>query len=268
VRRSRFCPQCGEERLRPRDLTLRDMANQFAIKMTNVDGKLLRSSRAIFTRPGTLTAAYVGGDRRRYLGPLALFLLANALFFATQALTQTDVLSTPLESHLQVQDWKSLAQSLVAQRLGTTHESLSAYAPRFNEAATFNAKALMILMVMAFAPILSLLFRARHRAAGAHVVFALHLYAFVLVLLCASIAIAHVDLMAGGKGLQSPRIDALLSIFNVSACALYLYLAIGSFYAVRGAARYALTAILATSLAALFIGYRFTIFLITLYGTT
>ena len=87
IRRSQFCPQCGEERLRPRDLTLRDLASQFAMKMTSVDGKLLRSSRAIFMHPGTLTAAYVRGERRRYLGPLALFLLANALFFGMQALT-------------------------------------------------------------------------------------------------------------------------------------------------------------------------------------
>lgn len=238
------------------------------MKMTSVDGKLLRSSRAIFLSPGALTAAYVRGERRRYLGPLALFLLANALFFGMQALTQTDVLSTPLESHLQVQDWKSLAQSLVADRLAVAHESVTAYAPRFNEAATFNAKALMILMVLAFAPILALLFRARHRAAGAHVVFALHLYAFLLVLLCASIAIAQVDRMVGGGGLGSARVDALLSMFNVSACAVYLYLAIGSAYGARGAVRYAVTAILAISMAALFVAYRFAIFLITLYSTT
>lgn len=238
------------------------------MKMTSVDGKLLRSSRAILIRPGTLTAAYVRGERRHYLGPLALFLLANALFFGMQAITQVDVLSTPLESHLAVQDWKILAQKLVAGRLALTHETLDAYAPRFNEAATFNAKALMVLMVLAFAPILALLFRARHRAAGAHVVFALHLYAFVLVLLCGSIAIAQVDRMMGGEGLGSPLVDTLLSLFNLSACAAYLYLAIGPAYAARGVARYGVTAILAVSMAALFIGYRFAIFLITLYSTT
>ena len=207
------------------------------MKMTSVDGKLLRSSRAILMRPGTLTAAYVRGERRHYLGPLALFLLANALFFGMQAITRVDVLSTPLKSHLEVQDWKSLAKELVAGRLALTHETVSAYAPRFNEAATFNAKALMVLMVLAFAPVLALLFRARHRAAGAHVVFALHLYAFVLVLLCASIAIAQIDRIMGGGGLGSPPVDTLLSVFNVSASAAYLYFAIGPAYAARGAAR-------------------------------
>jgi hypothetical protein len=268
VRRSQFCPRCGEERLRAKDLMLGDVVAQFANRMTNVDGKLLRSSRAILTRPGTLTAAYVRGERHRYLAPLSLFLLANALFFGVQALTRTDVLSTPLASHLQVQDWKGLAQSIVSRRLQTTHETVSGYAPRFDQAARFNAKALMILMVLAFAPILPLLFRAPRRAAGAHVVFALHLYAFVLVLLCVSIAIAEVDLLAGGGGLGSPSVDALLSLFNMGACAIYLFLAIGPAYGASGGARYALAAILAVSMAALFVGYRFVIFLITLYGTT
>jgi hypothetical protein len=268
IRRSQFCPQCGEERLRAKDLTLGDVVAQFANRMTSVDGKLLRSSRAILTRPGTLTAAYVRGERLQYLAPLSLFLLANALFVAMQALTRTDILSTPLESHLQVQDWKGFAQSIVARRLETTHQSVSAYAPHFDSAARFNAKALMILMVLAFAPILPLLFRAPRRTAGAHVVFALHLYTFVLVLLCVSIGIAELDLLAGGGGLGSPSVDAFLSLFNVGACAVYLYLAIGPAYGGSGGARYALAALLAVAMAALFVGYRFVIFLITLYGTT
>jgi hypothetical protein len=268
IRRSQFCPQCGEERLLARDLTLRDLARRFAKGMSSVDGKLLRSSRAILTDPGTLTATYIRGERRRFLGPLALFLVANALFFGMQSLPGANVLSTPLQSHLHVQDWHGIARSLVANRLNATHETVAAYAPRFDQAAAFNAKALMILMVLAFAPIPALLFRARHRAAGAHVVFALHFYAFVLLLLCVSIAIAQFELVMGGGGLQSPVVDTLLSLFNVAACAVYLYLALGPAYAAAGARRYLATAVLAASVAVLFIGYRFVIFLITLYSTT
>jgi hypothetical protein len=268
VRRTQFCPQCGEERLRPRDLTLRDLTRKFAKGMSTVDGKLLRSSRAILTGPGTLTAAYIRGDRRRFLGPVARLLFANALFFGMQSLPGANVLSTPLQSHLHVQDWQDIARSLVSSRLNSTHETVATYAPRFDQAAAFNAKALMILMVLAFAPIPALLFRVRHRAAGAHVVFALHFYAFVLVLLCVSIAIAQFELMMGGGGLQSPFVDNLLSLFNVTICAVYLYLAIGPAYAASGARRYLATAILAVSVAALFLGYRFVIFLITLYSTT
>src|SRR4051812_14719257 len=108
-RRTPFCPQCGEQRLRPGDLTIRDLAGQFAKGFSSVDGKLLRTSRAVLTGPGTLTAFYVRGERRRFLAPLALFLIANALFVGMQSLTGTNILSSPLESHLHVQDWSELA---------------------------------------------------------------------------------------------------------------------------------------------------------------
>jgi hypothetical protein len=268
VRQTRFCSQCGEERLRRHDLTLRDLARQFAKGLSSVDGKLLRSSRAILAGPGTLTAAYVQGERRRFVSPLALFLIANALFVGMQSLTGMSILSSPLNSHLHVQDWREVAQSLVARRLAATHETLANYTPRFDRAVTFNAKALMILMVLAFAPVVALLFRGRHQTIGVHVVFAMHLYAFVLVLFCASLALAEGDAMVGGGGLSSPNVDTVLSLLNLIACGVYIYLAIGPTYAASGVARYAKAAVLTTAVACLFVGYRFLIFLITLYTTT
>src|SRR3954452_16740482 len=109
-RRTKFCAQCGEERLRPRDLTFADLVGHFARALSSVDGKLLRSSRAILVTPGKLTASYVRGERRRFLGPIELFLIANALFFAMQSLTGMNVISSDLDSHLYVQDWRNVAQ--------------------------------------------------------------------------------------------------------------------------------------------------------------
>ena len=189
-RRTKFCAQCGEERLRPRDLTFSDLAAHFAKTLSSIDGKLLRSSRAILAAPGRLTASYVRGERRRFLGPLELFLIANALFFAVQSLTSMNILSATLDSHLHAQDWREFAQSLVALRFGDDQQALSRFASNFDRAAIFNAKALIFLMVMAFAPIAALLFRASRLAAGAHIVFALHLYTFVLVVFCVSLTIA------------------------------------------------------------------------------
>src|SRR5688572_12876664 len=85
-RTGKFCPQCGEERLRPRDLTLGDLAVQFARNVSSIDGKLLRSFRSILTAPGALTAAHISGQRRPFLGPLALFFIANGAFVLLQSL--------------------------------------------------------------------------------------------------------------------------------------------------------------------------------------
>ena len=266
-RRSRYCPDCGEERLRPKDLAFSDLLARFARKLSNVDGKLLRSARAILVAPGTLTASYIRGERRRFLGPLELFLVANALFFGVQSLTNTNTLSSTLDSHLHVQDWRDFAQSLVARRFGDNSQAVTAFASRFDRAAIFNAKALIILMALAFAPIAALLFRGAHRAAGAHIVFALHIYSFVLVVLCVALGIAEASLVMGGGGLASPAIDTWLSIANIMVCGSYLYLAISPAYSASGAARIISALILTVALALLFVGYRFAVFLITFYTT-
>jgi hypothetical protein len=131
----------------------------------------------------------------------------------------------------------------------------------------FNARALMILMVAAFVPLPLLLFYDRHRGVGVHVVFALHLYVFVLALACVALLLAAGEQLLGGGGLRSPRVDLVLSDFNLLASGVYAYLALGPDYASSGAARIAKAAVLAVTVAAIFVGYRFAIFAITLLTT-
>lgn len=263
----RFCPQCGEERLRPNDLSMRDLLKQFVKNASSIDGKLVRSWRCLLTRPGQLTAAHIGGERRRYMSPLALFFIANAVFVGVQSLTGMNILSSPLESHLYAQDWSPFAQGLVGDRLAERGLTLVAYAPVFDRSAIFNAKALIILMALAFAPLPAIVFRRRHRPAGAHIVFALHLYSFILVLLSVAVLLAQLDLWLGGGGLGSGVVDKALAIFNLAVCGGYLYLAVAKVYAATGWRRSASAVLLTLAVAFLFVGYRFAIFLITFYTT-
>jgi Protein of unknown function (DUF3667) len=262
-RATAFCPSCGEKPLRESDLTLADLGIQFLKEFSSVDGKLARTVRALLTRPGALSVAHVTGRRLPYLGPLQLFFVANALFLAVQSLTHANIFSSPLDSHLHGQDWSGLASSMVGDRLARRGETLADYSHRFDRAAVLNAKAMIILMALAFVPVLLLLFHRTRRAFGAHVVFALHSYAFILVLMCASLLAAEAHLVAGGAGLASPAVDLTLTAFNLTACGLYLYLAIGAFYDARGVPRIAMSVALALSVGALIVLYRFAIFLIS-----
>ena len=266
-RRLKFCPECGEERLRPNDLSMRDLLEQLAKSASSIDGKLVRSWRNLLIRPGQLTSAHIKGERRRYLNPLALFFIANAIFVGVQSLTGMNILSSTLDSHLHVQDWSPFVQSLVQDRLASRGLTLDAYAPVFDRSAIFNAKALIILMALVFAPLPAIIFRSRHRPAGAHIVFALHLYAFILLLLSVSVLLGQLDLVMGGGGLLSNVVDKALSIFNLAVCGGYIYLAIPTVYSTSGWRRSASAALLTIAIAFLFIGYRFVIFLITFYTT-
>jgi len=267
TRATAFCPTCGEEPLRPRDLTVRDMSGQFLRQFSSIDARLARSFHALLVRPGALSTAHVAGQRRSYLGPLQIFFLANAIFFAVQSFTHFNIFSSTLDSHLHQQDWSPLAQFLLDRRLAAKGMTLAAFAPGFDQAAVLNAKALIILMALAFVPFLPIVFLGARRRFGAHVVFALHLYAFILLLYSLSLLLAEVQLRLGGAGLASPAVDLALTLLNLGICAAYLWVSIGAFYGSRGVARAAKALGLAFIIILVALAYRFAIFLITLYFT-
>ena len=123
----------------------------------------------------------------------------------------------------------------------------------------FNAKTLVIAMAIPFSLLLPVLFYGKHRPFGVHVVFAAHVYAFLLLLWSASVGIAEIDVLRGGVGLDAAWMDNVLTVG-----ALYLYFAIGRVYRSQGLARLATSLVLAMGVQAVAIGYRFGLLLLTL----
>ena len=72
-------------------------------------------------------------------------------------------------------------------------------------------------------------------------------------------------MLLGGAGLASSWMDNALTVFNLLACTGYLYVASGTVYAATGVARVIKSALLALAAGAIVLGYRFLIFVITLY---
>jgi hypothetical protein len=81
-----FCAQCGQ-RVRNQDPTLRDLAGEALQQTLDLDGKLLRSLRLLFTRPGFLSAELVAGRRASYVSPFRLYLVFSVIAFAVAAYT-------------------------------------------------------------------------------------------------------------------------------------------------------------------------------------
>lgn len=238
-----FCARCGEAPLAPRELTLRGLAEQFWRAFTSLDARTARSAWRLVRHPGKLTVAWTQGIRKSYVAPFQLFLIANVVFFALQSLTGENVFSSTLDSHLHHQDWNELARSMVSRRLEETNTRLEDYAAVFDRAVVLNAKSLILLMTIPFVFLLPLVFFRTRRPFMAHVVFSLHLYAFLLLLFCVALSAGRLSAFLGYGGLEAPMVDNVLSIANLVACTLYLYLAIG----------------------AVVLGYRFVLLLITFY---
>jgi len=262
-----FCPGCGERPIGAIDLSLKGIAAQLMKTIAGVDGRLLRSLRALLLHPGSLTLAYGEGRRKPFIGPFQLFLLANVVFFAVQSLTHTRVFSSSLDSHLHHQDWSVLAQELVDQRLAAATTTLERFAPLFDRAVVLHAKSLVIAMAVPFALLLPVVFFGSRRPFSIHVVFALHLYAFLLLLFCVALGVAAIDVAFGGVGLASSAMDNVLTGLILAASTVYLYLASGRVYGVAGWSRSARSLLLAFAVGVIVVGYRFAIFVVTLYTT-
>jgi len=262
-----YCPACGESPPSARDLTLRGLFHQLFHAFSSIDGRLIRSFRCLVTRPGVLTVAYVQGRRMTYLGPIQLFFVANVLFFAMQSLTNTNIVSSTIDSHLHDQDWHAVAQDLVSRRLAKLETTLDLYAPVFDRAIVLHAKSFIIVMVLPLAILLPILFYRNRQPFVAHAVFSLHFYAFLLLLFCVLLVVVAVDALLGGAGLNSTRMDNALSLINLAACATYLYVATGTAYGASGAIRVIKALVLALAVVGILLGYRFVLFLITLYTT-
>ena len=228
---------------------------------------MLRSFRTLIASPGVLTVAFLEGRRKPFLGPVALFLVANVIFFAAESSTNGLVFSTPLQSHMSQQPWDALARTLVARRLAANHTTLELYAPGFDAAIALHARSLIMVMVVAFAPLVGLVFYTRRRPFAAHAVFSLHLYAYLLVLLSLGTAAPAAWRMIDRSESSARVVDAVLSIALLIACAMYLYSAIGQVYGGGRARRAVSAAALSIATAVTALGYRFALSLLTLCTT-
>lgn len=262
-----FCPACGERQPHPHELTLPGMLHHAVQAFTNLDGRLWRTLGDLLRRPGALTVLFHQGSRKPYIGPFTLFLLTNVLFVAMEHVPDSDVFSTPLYKHMHNQPWGSLAQALVARRLASEGTTLDAYAPTFDQAVARNAQSLIILMALGFALLLPVVFRKSRMPFAVHLAFSLHFHAFLLLLLSAALLIPTVDVWLGGPGLAAPALDSGIAVGATLISAAYLYLSIGRVYGNHGATRVFEAVLLALAVAGLFLGYRFTLLLVTLYTT-
>jgi len=262
---SAYCPRCGERPLHADDLTLHGLALQALEAVTNVDGKLLRSLRSLATRPGLLTLAFIEGRRRAFIGPVSLFLVSNVIFFAVESLTGGTIFATPLRSHLHTQPWSETVQPLVAGRLAALDIPLDALAARFDALIAVQARSLILVMALAFAPVQAAVFHRSRRSFAVHAVFALHLYAFMLLLFAVATAVPAAGMLLGRTRSTSEALDLILSAGLLAACGVYLYRAVSVVYDTRGAVRLAQAVALTMAMAAIVLGYRFALFLLSLY---
>jgi hypothetical protein len=185
--------------VKPLDPTLRELAGDVAGELTDVDGRLLRTVRYLFTRPGFLSREHAEGRRASYVSPLRLYLVFSVLFFAAASLVARREgmfapETTPGEAALAVD----------------SQDTFDTWLPR----VMFVLVPLCGLCVMAFT-------RSARRHYPVHFHFGLHLHAFWFALFA---------LMAPLEWVVSKRVSDGMSIGRVLVLVVYAAVAFRTAY--------------------------------------
>jgi Protein of unknown function (DUF3667) len=83
-----YCAGCGQKK-RDVDPTLREFLHETTQELTNWDGKVPGTLRALFFSPGRLTMDVLAGRRARWLTPLRVYVICSIAFFASRPLAET-----------------------------------------------------------------------------------------------------------------------------------------------------------------------------------
>ncbi len=159
----RFCPSCGQDREEGVPSVGHWVREVFS-ELTSFEARLWRSLVALVARPGVLTKAWLEGKRQFYTRPIRLFLLALLVVVGQAALMDSDdrVLTEILSG--------------LFEGLGADHEQVD----QIPSVVSRGFRWFGLAMVPVTACILGVLFRRRPFAG--HLVFVLHIFAFVLLL--------------------------------------------------------------------------------------
>jgi len=171
--RGAYCSGCGQKRARPGDLGVAHAWEHLVDELLDVDGRIFRTLRVLFTQPGQLTVDYLAGRRLRYVHPLRLFLVVSGLFFLFEAQT---ISPTRLVHSTPGLGARAALQAAAAHG-GDSYEVRLA---RVDERIHTVFKVAFIGTVIVNGLWFWILFRRSHPYLGEHMVTALHLSAVTM----------------------------------------------------------------------------------------
>jgi hypothetical protein len=261
-----FCAACGERRLDHHDLSLRHFLQHSLHDVTHFDTKIFRSMGVLLRHPGRLTREYFAGRRIRFLTPVQLFVMINVIFFF--AAPKLGLFRFGYDYY--VGNRTVLAGVPTKKILDEVRgdRSVEEFRTEFDHAIDSPKRLLIFTMVAMFALALAILMRRRFLVE--HTVFALHYYAFwmLMMILLPLLLLAGGSIAAGvfravtGRHASVAFADPILLTLTITASIAYLYVAIREFYGSSRRAAFIQGTILSVGMVAIFLIYRGVLFLL------
>jgi hypothetical protein len=155
VLQGKYCHACGQKRIKAEDKKLKHFLEEFFASLFFADGKILRSFRLMFSKPGGLSRSYISGARKKYVSPLQMFFFANLLYFLFPL---GGSFNTNLDSHLNHQIYSNWASERVQRHLEVESISYAEFKKSFERQSDQNGKLLLIILVFLQGLFMKLLF--------------------------------------------------------------------------------------------------------------
>jgi hypothetical protein len=214
-----YCGQCGQRNADPR-ISLRQLFGDLFRDVFHLDGKLARTYARLLFRPGSLTRAYLEGQREGYVRPFKVYLAASVALFSYLAVhVPTELIevsnkgtASSSSAVLRIYQHEGTPGSaadpspgtIAPQKDLTVHPDDSAFERRLKEglrkdpdflrkylgtSLVTNVPRTMFVLVPAFAALLFLLHFRSRRYYVEHFIFALHTHAFAFAIFLATLVI-------------------------------------------------------------------------------
>jgi Protein of unknown function (DUF3667) len=227
ARAGNFCAECGEQFLRPDDFKLRHFLLTHVVhELFELDGKLARTLRVVFTQPGRLASDYVAGRRKPYISPLRLYLVTFVLqAFLLAALTPHQL---PFPDRIRLLDPTGILTRMMTARTSVDWSDAE-LRQRLNEYSHWLGEIATLLIFFGVAAVQALvLFRLRRRYLE-HLALALSVSAFFLATLMLSILLVA----SFGRDHIVETYYQVSQLIAVTALPVYWCLSIHRFYRLK-----------------------------------
>jgi len=172
-----YCSQCGEKRRDRADWKLSSVASETFAEITNLEhSKLWQTFRLLLFKPGQLTCEYWSGRRKRFLGPVKLYLVFFALSLVLYSIHwPTAIYDVRTFTAANPTGWLSRLMDELANTRGMP---ASQFAQEVNSRWQSYISMSQVIYPLFVALALKFLFRRRGLYFAEHLIFALHLLAF------------------------------------------------------------------------------------------
>jgi len=180
------------------DISLREFVGELLGNLVSFDSRVWRTLVPLLFRPGELTARYLAGQRVRFVPPVRLYVFVSILYFLLMAWIGAD--GEVLRGVDDVTGGPTPEEIVAEADVPEFFRGVLADPAAFRRAFLQGLSYLMFFLVPAFAGLTALAYWRRKRPYLHHLLFAVHIHAFVFLLLSVQVLLeASVVLRSVGE---------------------------------------------------------------------